>query len=320
MRIAFVGKGGSGKTTLAVLFSQYVRSLGKTVLNIDADLNMHMQDLLGIQDPNGKRKDLSDPEVVQAIRIHLKGSNPRIGDVKTVLKTTPPGTGSGLIHLGDANDLILSSYAVGNASERFLAVGTYEEEDIGATCYHNHLAIFENVLSHLVDGDGVVVADMVAGVDAFANTLHAQFDVLLFVVEPTRRSLEVFQHYQQLAKQAGMADRLFVVGNKVRFEEDRVLITEMIPSSVLLGFVGESEYLRRKDREGGALCVQDIEEENAKILGSIFQALETHIQDPQARLEELWKLHRVYSAQEHVMSRHGDLTTQIDPEFDIRTV
>ncbi len=46
---------------------------------------------------------------------------------------------------------------------------------------------------------------MVAGVDAFANTLHAQFDLICLVVEPTKRSLEVFRHYLELAEEAGTA-------------------------------------------------------------------------------------------------------------------
>ena len=48
MRIAFVGKGGSGKTTLSALFAQYVNKK-YPVLAIDADLNMHLGALLGIR-------------------------------------------------------------------------------------------------------------------------------------------------------------------------------------------------------------------------------------------------------------------------------
>jgi CO dehydrogenase maturation factor len=45
-------------------------------------------------------------------------------------------------------------------------VGTYEPEDIGAGCHHGHLAILENLLSHLDPEAGDwVVCDMVAGTD-----------------------------------------------------------------------------------------------------------------------------------------------------------
>ena len=39
MRIAFVGKGGSGKTTAAALFSRHLATGGAPVLAVDADIN-----------------------------------------------------------------------------------------------------------------------------------------------------------------------------------------------------------------------------------------------------------------------------------------
>ncbi|MBO0849661.1 MAG: AAA family ATPase, partial [Pseudonocardia sp.] len=50
MRIAFVGKGGSGKTTLAALFTRYLAELGLSVLAIDADINQHLGQALGLDE------------------------------------------------------------------------------------------------------------------------------------------------------------------------------------------------------------------------------------------------------------------------------
>ena len=47
MRIAFVGKGGSGKTTMAAMFSRYLAELGNPVLAVDADINQHLGEALG---------------------------------------------------------------------------------------------------------------------------------------------------------------------------------------------------------------------------------------------------------------------------------
>ena len=48
MKVAFVGKGGSGKTTLAALFSRHAAEQGRHVLAIDADINQHLAVALGL--------------------------------------------------------------------------------------------------------------------------------------------------------------------------------------------------------------------------------------------------------------------------------
>ncbi|MGW4426199.1 nucleotide-binding protein, partial [Streptosporangium sp. NPDC004631] len=48
MRVAFVGKGGSGKTTLSALFARYTARRGGPVVAIDADINQHLGMALGV--------------------------------------------------------------------------------------------------------------------------------------------------------------------------------------------------------------------------------------------------------------------------------
>ena len=47
MKIAFAGKGGSGKTTLSSLFVRYLAAQGLPVVAIDADINQHLAEALG---------------------------------------------------------------------------------------------------------------------------------------------------------------------------------------------------------------------------------------------------------------------------------
>ncbi len=42
MKIAFVGKGGSGKTTLSSLFIRHLAAAGAPVVAVDADINQHL--------------------------------------------------------------------------------------------------------------------------------------------------------------------------------------------------------------------------------------------------------------------------------------
>jgi len=50
MKIAFVGKGGSGKTTLASLLARHLAEAGLPVLAIDADINQHLGVALGLDE------------------------------------------------------------------------------------------------------------------------------------------------------------------------------------------------------------------------------------------------------------------------------
>lgn len=315
MRIAFVGKGGSGKTTLSALFTQYINKK-YPVLAIDADLNMHLGALLGFEHDLPIERHISHPEAAKAIKTHLKGKNRRIKDLAQFRKTTPPTKESNLIFLDDANDPILIEFGVNNKNLRLMIVGTYDSEEIGASCYHNNLAILENILSHLIDFEGVVVADMVAGVDAFANTLHAQFDMLVLTVEPTKRGIEVFEQYRKLAEEARVYESLFVIGNKVRSDADTDFIKKNVPAEKLLGFFKESEYMRRKDQEGGSLNVDLLEDENKALLDRIEKKLFSITPDRQTMLQKLFELHCRYVAQGFIAERYGDLTDQIDETFN----
>ena len=315
MRIAFVGKGGSGKTTLSALFSEYIKKESKTVAVFDADLNIHLPELLGFKDLTPETKHLSHPKSVIDIKEALLGSRKDISNLNAFRKTTPPSSDSNLINLENIEKSPIKSYFVQKNNLYLFIVGTYDEEQIGASCYHNNLAIFENILSHLTDKDGYVVADMVAGVDAFANTLHAQFDLLCLVVEPTKRSVEVFEHYKRLAKEAGTGGSLMVVANKIRNEKDKDFINQHIPKEQLIGFFEESDYLKEVEQKGGSLDVNLLEQKNKELLEQIKSKLVSIPKNPQKRLEKLWKLHKVYVAQASIKERFGDLTNQIDKSF-----
>jgi CO dehydrogenase maturation factor len=47
--VAFAGKGGRGKTTLASLLIRYLAAQDLQVVAIDADINQHLADALGAQ-------------------------------------------------------------------------------------------------------------------------------------------------------------------------------------------------------------------------------------------------------------------------------
>lgn len=305
MKIAFTGKGGSGKSTLAALFVGHLRATGHRVLAIDADVNVHLAPLLGVtaQAPAA----LSHPDNVADVRRHLLGDNALVGAIDRFVPTTPPGPGSQLVTL-DAADLILARHAVAlDESTHVMHVGTYEPDDIGAGCYHGHLAILENLLSHLrLDADDRVVCDMVAGTDAFANSLHAQFDAIVVVVEPTPESVTVARRYLELAAAAGVADLVTLVGNKVADDVDADYLRRELgvePLAVLPLQAG----LRRARQSGACPRPEDLDDVTP------LRLIAEHAQPmpPERRADMLRALHLKLAGQRWVRNAYGDITGQL---------
>lgn len=313
MKIAFVGKGGAGKTTTASLFAQY-QSKTLPTLAVDADINMHMAELLGAS-TKAKNLLISEKQPSEEIRTYLRGTNQRIESNAHFKKSTPPGEGSQLIDITRDNDWFMSRFASRVADNlSVVTVGSYSEDGIGSSCYHNNLSVLENVLTHTVD-TGVIVADMVAGTDAFASTLFSQFDLLVFVVEPTKRSMAVFEQYHQLAEASGVVDKLLVIANKIEDDEDYAFIAETIGADVLVGSVSRSAHLLAVDKGRERLAFDAMSAEDQMVFSRLAELLGERAVTMQDRLPGLWELHKKYVAQGFIRERLGDLTSQIDPEF-----
>jgi CO dehydrogenase maturation factor len=104
VRIAFVGKGGSGKTTLSALFTRHLVELGRPVLAVDADINQHLGQALGLPDEQVRTIPPLGAELTW-IKEYLRGENPRITSADDMIKTTPPGRGSRMLGLDSDNEL-----------------------------------------------------------------------------------------------------------------------------------------------------------------------------------------------------------------------
>jgi CO dehydrogenase maturation factor len=309
MRIAFTGKGGSGKSTLAALFVGHLRSTGHRVLAVDADVNVHLAPLLGVDAVPAAA--LSQPGNATSIRRHLLGTNPRVPAAEQFVPTTPPGPGSRLVTLDPADPVLTAHAAALDPGTHVMHVGTYEPEDIGAGCYHGHLAILENLLSHLdLDAGDWVVCDMVAGTDAFANSLHAQFDLIVVVVEPTPESVSVARRYRDLAEAAGVGDVVVLVGNKVADDVDRsYLATEL--SGGPMAVVPLQAGLRRARQAGACPTPDDLDDVAA--LESIAERAQSGPMTPQRRAALLRDLHLALAQQSWIRSAYGDVTGQLGP-------
>ena len=212
MRIAFLGKGGAGKTTTSSGFIQYLAKRFPFVVAVDADLNAHLQSALNLK---GEAKQLGLH--FDAVTDYLKGSRSDVGD-RPMIGTTPPAVGSNFI-TAKANDPFIEKYALKDGNIALLTVGTYQQEDVGGSCYHEKLKSLAGIFHHMLDTQSdLVVADTTAGTDNVATSLSFAYDINVFVLEPTEKSTQVFLDFEEIAPQ--FADRTYVVGNKVDGDED----------------------------------------------------------------------------------------------------
>jgi CO dehydrogenase maturation factor len=308
MKIAFVGKGGSGKTTLSALFCRHLSALGHPVLAIDADINQHLGGALGLDDgviavPMG--------EHLSEIKNYLRGDNPRVQSADVMVKTTPPGSGSRLLSMTGDNP-IWSRFGLDADGTRLLATGAFTEKDLGIACFHSKTGVVELLLNHLVDGaHEYVVVDMTAGADAFASGLFTRFDRTFLVCEPTRKAVAVLQQYREYSADFGIA--LSVIGNKVTGPMDVEFLRREVGEELLACFTLSTPV--RAMEQGDCFGIEALESANRQVLYRMQKTVDATLRDTARFLSQMHEIHR-RNAKAWANAAVGvDLASQIDPDF-----
>lgn len=319
MKIAFVGKGGSGKTTLSSLFIRRLAATGAPVVAIDADINQHLGTALGLDEDEAAGLSSMGARL-PLIKEYLRGTNPRITSADTMIKTTPPGEGSRLlrvrgddpVHVACTRTLRLDGGEAG-----LMVTGPFTEADLGVACYHSKVGAVELYLNHLLDGaDEYVVVDMTAGADSFASGLFTRFDMTYVVAEPTRKGVSVYRQYKEYARDFGVTLR--VVGNKVQGRDDLDFLRAEAGED-LLATVGHSPWVRAAEK-GRPAPFGTLEPENLAALDVLKDAVDATYErrDWERYTRQMVHFH-LRNARSWGSAKAGaDLAEQVDPAFVLR--
>jgi CO dehydrogenase maturation factor len=90
---------------------------------------------------------------------------------------------------------------------------------------------------------------MEAGVEHLGRATARGVDMLLAVVEPSRRSVETAKQVERLAGEIGL-NKIRFVGNKIASPENEKFVLDAFPPGAVLGTIPYSETLRRSERSG----------------------------------------------------------------------
>jgi CO dehydrogenase maturation factor len=234
MKLAITGKGGVGKTTLTSLLADVYAEQQRNVLAIDADPSPCLGAALGF--PAEELARLTPIAEMEALIHERTGAQ--------------PGTFGGYFKLNPRVDDLPDRFAIRQRGITLLALGAVEKGGGGCICPES--VLLKQLVTHiLLRRDEVVLLDMYAGVEHLGRATVDAVDALVVVGEPSARSLATAAQIKGLAADIGLA-RVYLVGSKVRSDEDQAYIAAHSPGLPVLGHLPFAPQALDADRAGRA--------------------------------------------------------------------
>lgn len=233
MKIAVVGKGGVGKTTIAGTLARMLADDGYKVMAIDADPDANLASAIGCK-----------PEIAREIT--------PIADMKDFIRErTGAQQGYGVMFkLNPKVDDIPDKFSRDVEGVKFLVMGSLDSGGTGCLCPENVVLrrFLEEVLEYREE---TVILDMEAGLEHLGRGTARAVDLLVIIVEPGLRSIDTARSIMKLAGDLGIRSMRLVM-NKVIDDADAELLGQNFPEEQILGYVSYDRNLMKFDREGKA--------------------------------------------------------------------
>src|SRR3990172_1042547 len=164
MKLAVVGKGGVGKTTLAAVLARRLAALGRKVVAVDADPDGNLASALGIS------PDRVPQPIAQMRELILE-------------RTDAKDEGAGLMFkLNPKVDDLPERFSVDADGVALLVLGTVESGGKGCMCPET--AVLKALMQHLLLRlDDHVILDMEAGLEHMGRASASGVDAMIAVAE-----------------------------------------------------------------------------------------------------------------------------------------
>jgi CO dehydrogenase maturation factor len=145
-------------------------------------------------------------------------------------------------------DDIPERFSVLHRGVRLLEMGSVDLGGSGCICPES--AMLKTLFTHLLfRQDDILLLDMYAGVEHLGRATVDFVDAMLVVAEPTRRSLGTAAQIKKLANDIGL-QRLYLVGNKVRNEDEAKFLEVDSKDIPLIGYLPADLKVQEADRLG----------------------------------------------------------------------
>jgi len=234
MKLAVVGKGGVGKTTVTAALARRIGRDSQSVVVVDADPDGNLASALGVPEA-------SVPEPIAEMNDLI------------VERTDAKDEGAGLMFkLNPRVDDLPERFLVDTGSVRLLVMGTVELGGKGCMCPAGALlkALMQHLLLRVSDD---IILDMEAGLEHMGRASAKGVDAMIAVVEPGMRSVQTARRIQKLAQDIGIGHTFFVV-NKVREPAQLEKLEATLGQKNILGVLPYQEEIANAD-----LCGQPID-------------------------------------------------------------
>jgi len=203
MKIAFAGKGGAWKTTLASLLIQKLAQK-YSVLALDLDSNVNLAQALGF---SGKMPYFGEQK--DEIMSYTHSTRMHEWEERVYMPQETDG-------FYDLHHPCIEQYSLQKENIHVMSLGTIPQERHGIESMCDRYEMAKVFLNHIRLWDGeILVADLAAGIEMISRATVMSFDIVFVVTDSNHKNLKVTEQILQYAENIFFTpEEIAIVPNK----------------------------------------------------------------------------------------------------------